>query len=148
MKLSELLNMWKVDAKIDQSKLDEESINTSILHSRYLEILSGVKITLKRERTKQKKIELQVKRWLLGKMTKEEMDELGWEYDPWKGESKPMKSEIDSHVNIQPIVIEQSNRTTELEVMHDALIDIVNNLNWRHQSIRNSIDFMRFTSGG
>ena len=147
MKIEEVLHLWKVDSRIDQSRLDEESVKTPMLHAKYLEILSGVRVKLNKEKTKLKKSELQTKRWLSGKMTKEEMDELKWEYDPWKGESKPMKSEMDAHVRVQPWIIEQTECVIELDIMHDSLVDIVSNLTWRHQSIRNAIDFMRFTSG-
>ena len=147
MKLVDLLSMWKADSHIDLTKLDEDAVKTAQCHAKYQELFTACKIRLHKHKVILNKLKLKKRRYLMGKMTQEEMDELGWEYDPWKGESKPLKSDIDSYVNIQDDVIKINGQVVELEVMHDALVDILNNLNWRHSSVRNSIDFMKFSNG-
>jgi hypothetical protein len=129
MKVEDLLLEWKKDSEINKSKLDDESIKTAMLHAKYLEIHSAVKIRYNKLRARLKDLEFEKRRWLKGTMTKEEMDDRDWDYDPWKGMSKPMKLK-------------------DTEVLLETLESIMQNIQWRHQSIKNSIDFMKFQAGG
>lgn len=90
MILDEILKMWSEDVKIDDLNLDEETTKSAKLHSKYLELFTLAKLQLKRNETEMNK--LRKNKWLYfsGKMTKEEMDKLGWQYDPFNGMSKPL----------------------------------------------------------
>ena len=46
--LKSIHDMWKEDCIINEMKLDESSRQTPILHAKYLELLSTVKLQLKR----------------------------------------------------------------------------------------------------
>ena len=65
--------MWKQDCMIDEMKLDESSRQAPILHAKYLELLSTVKLQLKRAEFSQKT--LLKKKWLYynGKMDQYEI---------------------------------------------------------------------------
>ena len=47
MKLSEIIEEWKHDAKIDNVELDRESLHIPNLHAKYLAILSEHRMKLK-----------------------------------------------------------------------------------------------------
>ena len=49
MDLNDILNMWKRDAVIDDVCLDDETIKSSKLHSKYLELFSMAKLMLKKK---------------------------------------------------------------------------------------------------
>jgi len=148
MKVEDLLLEWKKDSEINKSKLDDESIKTAMLHAKYLEIHSAVKIRYNKLRARLKDLEFEKRRWLKGTMTKEEMDDRDWDYDPWKGMSKPMKSEMDDHLFADGDVKKVVERLKDTEVLLETLESIMQNIQWRHQSIKNSIDFMKFQAGG
>jgi hypothetical protein len=148
MKVEDLLLEWKKDSEINKSKLDDESIKTAMLHAKYLEIHSAVKIRYNKLRARLKDLEFEKRRWLKGTMTKEEMDDRDWDYDPWKGMSKPMKSEMDDHLFADSDVKKVVERLKDTEVLLETLESIMQNIQWRHQSIKNSIDFMKFQAGG
>ena len=83
--LQQILEMWKTDSVIDEMNLDESSRDSAKLHGKYLEILSI-------NRMKLKKAELEFKvllkdKWMHynGKMSKEEINKKGWDYDPLNG---------------------------------------------------------------
>jgi len=148
MKVEDLLLEWKKDSEINKSKLDDESIKTAMLHAKYLEIHSAVKIRYNKLRARLKDLEFEKRRWLKGTMTKEEMDDRDWDYDPWKGMSKPMKSEMDDHLFADSVDKKVVERLKDTEVLLETLESIMQNIQWRHQSIKNSIDFMKFQAGG
>ena len=82
MNLENVLEMWKKDNVIDEMALDESSRETAKLHSKYLELYSTSKLRLKQ-------LELEFKVLLKdkfnhynGKLSQEELDEKGWNYDP------------------------------------------------------------------
>ena len=54
--LKSIHNMWKEDCVIDEMKLDETSRQTPILHAKYLELLSTVKLQLKRAEFSQREV--------------------------------------------------------------------------------------------
>jgi hypothetical protein len=94
--------MWEKDSQIDNINLDETSINSAKLHAKYLSLLSIAKLGLK-----QKQVEFDSMRkdkWLYfeGKMTKADIEERGWKYDPFDGMSKPLKTNMESLLQNRP----------------------------------------------
>lgn len=148
IKIEDILEEWDRDSRIDDNKLDIESVNTARLHAKYLQILSGVKVAIQNRKLKLEKLKHDKKVWMQGRMTKDELDRRGWKYDPFDGASKPMKGEMEAYVKTDPDVQKHIDEIERLQICQDALLDIMNNVNWRHQSIRNAIDFRKFMAGG
>ena len=80
----EVLADWAGDSKLSM-QLDEDSRNTPLLHAKYLEKLANSKLLLRRAEFTQKTLLKQ--KWLYynGKMDKEELEQTGWEQDPFNG---------------------------------------------------------------
>ncbi len=85
MDLQKILNEWKSDSQIEFNKLDVSSQETPKLHAKYLELYTTAKLKLKDSEFKQKKLLLDKKMYYEGKMSREEMDNRGWSYDPYDG---------------------------------------------------------------
>lgn len=139
--------MWKDDSVIDEINLDETSIKSAKLHAKYLELLSISKLRL---RKKEMEFDAMKKdKWLYfeGKMTKDQMDERGWKYDPFNGGTKPMKSNMDYYYKSDSDLARLQAQIDYQKTLIDTLIDIMDNIKWRHQNIRNIIDWKRFVSG-
>jgi hypothetical protein len=85
LSIEDIMNMWKKDTVIDEMHLDSAALETPKLHAKYIEILSVNKLLLKRR--EQELDSLLQKKWLWynGKMSKAQIDELGWTYDPLDG---------------------------------------------------------------
>lgn len=147
LNLEEILSMWKEDAIIDDMKLDDSARDSAKLHGKYLELLSVAKLT-KKKKDHQFKVLLKNK-WLYynGKMSKEEMDDLGWEYDPFKGLAKPLKGDMDRWYDADEHIQEMQGQIDYLDTIIDALKEILENVKWRHQNIKNIIEWRKFTSG-
>ena len=69
------------------------------------------------------------------------------DYDPWKGLAKPLKSEMDDYIMVDKDVSSLIDKLKETEIMLETLESILNNVTWRHQHIKNALDFMKFQSG-
>jgi hypothetical protein len=146
LQLDEILEMWKKDSRIDENNLDEASLNSAKLHSKYLEILSIYKLQLKKREADFKVLLKNKWLWYNGKMSKDQIDELGWEYDALNG-LKVLKGEMDYYYDSDPHIQEAQAKIEYLKTMIDTLSDIMENIKWRHQNIRNAIEWRKFTSG-
>jgi hypothetical protein len=147
MQLDQLIELWKEDSKIDDLNLDATTVKVAIMHSKYLELFSLAKLQLKQKQAKQ--VELKKDKWLYfnGKMTKEEMDKRGWKYDPFDGMTKPLKSDMDMYYETDGDLKKIAAQIEYQRVIVDTLEEIMSTLRWRHQTIRNILDWKRFTAG-
>jgi len=146
MNLENVLEMWKKDNVIDEMALDESSRATAKLHSKYLEIYSVSRLKLKQ-------LELDFKVLLRdkfnhynGKLTQDELNEKGWEYDPLNGLTV-LKSDMDKYYDSDPIIQEMQKRIAYQEELCSTLKEILDSIKWRHQTIKNMIEWRKFTSG-
>ncbi len=139
--------MWKKDSVIEQFNLDDTSRNTPALHAKYLELLSIAKLQLKKADLAQKS--LLKKKWLYynGKLTQDQIVELGWEFDPFNG-LKVLKGEMDYYYDADVDIQRSEEKILYHKTMIETLTEIVTNLNWRHQTIGNMIKWRQFEAGG
>lgn len=146
LELNEVLTMWETDCKINNMKLDDTSRDTPNLHAKYLRYLTEAKLQLKRAELKQKS--LLKEKWLYynGKMSHEELLEKGWDPDPFNG-LKVMKGEMDHYYDSDPEIQKSEELLEYWKTTRDTLIDIIDNIKWRHQTIRNMIAWRQFESG-
>ena len=144
--IENILAMWSKDCVIDDTHLDTSSRDTPMLHAKYLQLLSQAKLQLKRAEHKQKV--LLKDKWLYynGKMDQEELEEKGWDPDPFNG-LKIMKGEMEYYYDSDPEIQKSEELIAYWKILIDTLTDIVDQLKWRHQTIRNIISWRQFESG-
>ena len=145
--LNAILIMWAEDCRIDNSKLDESSRETPILHAKYLRMLSEAKLMLKKAERDQKV--LLKDKWLYynGKMDADEIESKGWAYDPFNG-LKVMKGEMDYYYDSDPEIQRSEEKIEYWKTVISSLTEIIENLKWRHQNISNIIRWKQFEAGG
>jgi hypothetical protein len=143
MNLDELKNMIKKDLEIDQTALDAESSRTPQIHNKYLVMFMDEKLKLKRMEN-----ELSVLRrnkWLYytGRMSKEELDQHGWE--PF--ELNILKNEADQMIESDSDYIKASEKVNFQQEKVSYLEDVIKIVNNRQWQIRSIIDWLKFTQG-
>lgn len=145
--LESVLAEWKEDSQISPHQLDETSRITPSLHAKYLEYLSLTKLRLKQAEFKQK--DLLKDKWMYyeGKLSQEEIKEKGWSYDPYEGHNITTKSSKEHYYETDKDIQESELKIQYLKTTIDTLTEIVNNLNWRHQTIGNMIRWRAFEAG-
>ena len=147
MTLDQVLEEWATDSQVPRNNLDEASRETPKLHAKYLALLSQTKLRLKKAEMDQKTL-LRLKwEWYNGKMPEEKIKELGWDFDPLNG-LKIMKGDMDYYYDSDKEIQESELKIQYLNTLIDTLKEIVNNLNWRHQTISNMIRWKVFEAGG
>lgn len=144
--LEKILEEWKKDAHIDPTNIDEASRLTPELHAKYLSMLSQTKLKLKQAEFKQKELMKHKWLWYNGKLSQEEVEELGWDPDPFNG-LKILKGEMEHYVEADPELVESEAKIEYLKTTIDTLKEIVENIKWRHQTIGNIIRWKQFEAG-
>ena len=147
MNLETVLEMWKKDADIPQYNLDETSRQTPTLHAKYMEFMTIARLQLKKAEMAQKT--LLKKKWLYynGKMSQEQIQLEGWDFDPFEG-LKVLKGEMDYYYDADSDIQKSEEKITYYKTYIETLTEIINVLKWRHSTIKNIIDWRRFEAGG
>jgi len=145
MNLETILEMWSEDCKITGS-LDESSRQTPMLHAKYLGILTEAKLQLKRSEMQQKT--MLKDKWLYynGKMSKEDIEQRGWQFDPFNG-LKVLKGEMDYYYDADVDIQKSEEKVQYWKTITETLTEIVDNIKWRHQTIGNMIRWRMFEAG-
>ena len=145
--IDDVLEMWESDSVIDQFKLDDTTIKLSKLHSKYLGLITKCKLT-------KKKLDMDYKtllkdKWLYynGKLSKEEIDLFGWDYDPFKGLNKPLKGDMNYYYDSDTDIQNAQAKLEYYKVYEDTLKEILDTIRWRHQSISNIIKWRSLEAG-
>tara|TARA_R110000796_G_scaffold59802_4_gene138038 strand:- start:1502 stop:1945 length:444 start_codon:yes stop_codon:yes gene_type:complete len=146
MDLQYILSEWANDSIIQRTGLDETSRATPSLHAKYLQWLAEAKLAKKRSELKQKTLLKQ--KWLYynGKMDRDTVESLGWTPDPFDG-LKVMKGEMDYYYDSDSEIQQSEEKIQYWKTVIETLTEIVNNLNWRHQTIGNIIKWKQFEAG-
>jgi hypothetical protein len=87
-------------------------------------------------------------KWLYynGKMSQEEIEATGWEFDPFNG-LKIMKGEMDYYYDSDKEIQDSELKIQYIKTLIDTLKEIVDTLRWRHQTIGNMIKWKQFEAG-
>jgi len=85
--------------------------------------------------------------WYAGKLEKDTIDGYGWEYDPYNGLAKPLKSDMDYWYDADPEIQAYQLKIEQFKIKVNTIEEILNMIKWRHTQVKNAIDFMKFTSG-
>jgi len=145
MNLNEILDEWKNDC-ILSNKLDEESKKTPTLHAKYLSYLSIAKLNLLRAENAQKILLRDKFLYYNGKLDQDSIEKNGWKYDPFDG-LKILKGDMDYYYESDTEIQQSEEKIQYYKNMIDVLKEIVDTLKWRHQNIRNIIEFRKFEAG-
>lgn len=145
--IEKILLEWQSDSVINDNKLDQTSVNTAKLHAKYLQWLSLAKLQLKKAQINQKS--LLKDKWLYynGKMSQDQIESRGWDYDPFDG-LKVMKGDMDYYYNSDKDIQKTEEKIAYFKTLVETLQEIVETLRWRHQTIGNIIRWKQFEAGG
>ena len=138
--------MWKSDCPIDDIELDASSLEVPKLHAKYSELLSDKKLEVIRFERQMKELNKDKWLWYGGKMSKDKIEENNWDYDPFGGLTV-LKSDYDKFTGADKEIQDLNDKLEYLRVTVDSLSDIVSQITWRHQTIKNIIEWRKFMAG-
>jgi phosphoglycerate-specific signal transduction histidine kinase len=140
MKLSEIQDMWTKDAKVNELDLGKSSIQIAELHAKYLNILSNTKLQLRKCEGDYLRLRRTKFKYYRGEMTREELEELGW--NQFQG-LKPLKNEVEDIVNCDEDIIRCVDKVEYMKAMLYQLEQIIRSLNGRGWEIKNAIEWTK-----
>jgi len=139
--LDKIQEMWEKDAKMDPANLHTESLNIPVLHSKYYEIYNNIYLLRKKAEQQRKNIRHERYEYFSGKADPEVYVENPF---PKKIRDKDtMQKYLDADEKLSGVSLKIDYYETMLRYLEEILKQITN----RTYQIKNSIEFMRFTSG-
>ena len=141
MNLDELKSSVKADMKIDPTLLDSESLNTPVLHGKYMTILLDRGIHLKRLLSRQKMLRKELFEYYSGKAPDEVYKRKG------DFNMRLLKTQIGDYIESDPEWVElqtEIDTTEEVVKFVEGVMKMINN---RGFAIKNAIDWRRFSAG-
>ena len=145
--LESTLEEWQTDCKIDEHNLVRSTVEIAKLHAKYLQVLSINKLQLKKAKMKQQTLLLEKWKYYNGKLSQDEIESHGWEYDPFNG-IKVIKGDMNRYYDADINIQKSEEKIAYYKTFVETLTEIVENLKWKHQSIGNIIKWKQFETGG
>lgn len=145
--LEDIINIWKVDCKVDLSRLEDVSADSSKLHAKYLEIYAQNNLDIREKELIHDLLWHEKRLWLDGKLTPQQLLDKEWKPDPFNGIKKPMKSEIGDWLKTDSDIQKSSRELAEFNTKKEVLREILSQIQWRHTHIKNILDSRKFESG-
>ena len=146
MNLEQIKEQWNNDCEIDDIELDKASLVVPKLHAKYQDLLTSKILLSKQYEFKYNELLRDKWLWYTGKMDEDRRKELGWDVDPLNGVSV-MKADMHYFFNADKELSEMKARQELLKVTINYIKECMTNITWRHQTIRNTIDWRKFMSG-
>ena len=146
MNLEELRKEWSKDCEIDDIELDKSSLEVPKLHAKYQEFLTDNILVLKNLEFQYNTLLKNKWLWYNGKMSEQQIKELGWEDDPFDG-LKVMKNDMQVWYNADQDLQRMSGKVEYQKIIINLLKECMQNITWRHQTIKNTIDWRKFMAG-
>jgi hypothetical protein len=140
MDLEQIQELAEKDLKINDTELDLESLKTPQLHNKYMKHLTKFKLLLTRAEDDLRTIRL-----------------FKWEYytgksDPQVYQQKPfnlkiLKQDVDKYIEADEEIQKATQKVKYLETVVDFLDRTIRQISNRTFTIKNAIDWRKFTSG-
>lgn len=143
MKFEDLQKEWDKDCKIDRTDLTAESLNTPSLISKYYKHYIRERFLLKKLETDLSILTLEKREFYTQGPTKEQLAK-GWNMPP-KG--MILKNEVDHYLQADKEIVQMTLKVFGQKQKVEFLQAIIDDLNRRSFTIKNAIDFLKFTNG-
>ena len=139
--LEGIQEMWKKDSNIDPDNLHTESLNIPVLHAKYFEMFNTILLLRKKAEQQRKNIRHERYEYYSGKADPEV-----YVINPFPKKIRDkdtMQKYLDADERLSTVSLKIEYYDTMLKYIEEILKQITN----RTYQIKNSIEFMRFTSG-
>lgn len=143
MKLTEIQDMWALDAKVDRTELGEESLRIPQLHSKYYNLFSNERMSLRQAESAYKELFKLKFEYYNGTISEEDLRNNGWE--PFM--LRVLKSDINVYIQADPDLGKLQMKIDLQQEKVDFLESIIKNLPARGYQIKAALDWEKFKVG-
>ena len=141
MDLETIQNMWQKDSKMDPDNLHTESLNIPILHAKYYDLYNNITLLRKKADQQRKNIRHERYEYFSGKADPEVYID-----NPFPKKIRD-KETMQKYMDADEKLSSVSLKIEYYDVMLRYIEEILKQINNRTYQIKNSIEFMRFSSG-
>ena len=143
MLFDDIKKMAETDLKFNETELDTESLRIPQLHGKYLNMLYDEKLVLRKWRNDLSSL-LKLKwEYYTGKMSEEQLKELGWK--PF--ELRILKQDVELYIESDTEIIQKKDRVFVQEEKVNYLESIIKMISNRQYHIRDAITWRKFING-
>jgi len=139
--LPTIQKMWEDDSKIDIDNLHTESLNIPILHSKYYDLYNNLMLLRKKAEQQKKNIRHERYEYYSGKADPDVYIE-----NPFPKKIRD-KDTMQKYLDADEKLSNVNMKIEYYDVMLKYIEEILKQISNRTYQIKNSIDFMRFSSG-
>tara|TARA_B100001113_G_C20781464_1_gene479705 strand:- start:141 stop:569 length:429 start_codon:yes stop_codon:yes gene_type:complete len=140
MTLEELQEIADKDLKINDSELDLESIKTPQIHNKYMKHLTKFKLMLSKAEAEYNIVKKQKWEYYTGKAPATVYAEKPFNL-------KLLRQDLDKYIDSDEAVIQAKQKVDYLQTVVDFLDRTIKQISNRTFTIKNAIDWKKFTSG-
>ena len=140
MDLEKLQELADLDLKINDTELDLESLKTPQLHNKYLKHLSKFKLLLSRAEADLYTTKKNLWEYYTGKADPEVYKQKPFQF-------KLLRQDVDQYVQADEEYIRAKQKVDYLQTTVDFLDRTIRQITNRTFTIKNAIDWRKFTSG-
>lgn len=141
--LDGLMKEWSSDTSIDATSMEKETLKISYLHSKYLNIRAHHNILLRKMETDYKLLKGLREDYYHGRLTKEELDERGWEQCQLRLSNPEVSRKLDTDSELNRLLLKRIAHE-EIVSYCDMVLKSLNNRTW---DLGNFIKYQQLTSG-
>lgn len=143
MRLEEIQNLWDVDSQIDRSELGDESLRIVKMHAKYFKIYSQERLLLRKMESDLKELYRDKYEWYNGNISKELLEQRGWEPNPLK----ILRTDVAMYISA-----DEGMRTASLrvELQNEKVLfleSIIKSLSTLGYNLKNAIEWAKFQNG-
>lgn len=142
--LEQVIDEWKADAYIDNTKIGDELMRSPNLHSKYLEFYVFFKGKLTITESKFRKLKWQKEKYWRGEMTKEELEEFGW--SQWQ-RLKPTGSDLSRMFDSDRDLTDLEEKVNYFKTAVSTLEYILKQIQGRDYSIKTLYEYQKYVAG-
>lgn len=143
MKLEEIQNLWDADSQIDRSELGDESLRIVKMHAKYFKIYSQERLLLRKMESDLKELYRDKYEWYNGNISKELLEQRGWEPNPLK----ILRTDVAMYISADEVMRTASLR---VELQNEKVLfleSIIKSLSTLGFNIKNAIEWSKFQNG-
>jgi Recombination, repair and ssDNA binding protein UvsY len=143
MKLEEIQNLWDADSQIDRSELGDESLRIVKMHAKYFKIYSQERLLLRKMESDLKELYRDKYEWYNGNISKELLEQRGWEPNPLK----ILRTDVAMYISADEVMRTASLR---VELQNEKVLfleSIIKSLSTLGYNIKNAIEWSKFQNG-
>ena len=143
MTLDEIREQWETDCSIDDLHPDKASATSPSLHAKYLGELMNYRLKLTKTQFEFSQLRAKKSKYFRGEMTREELEENGWEQWQYKTLKSEIESLLDADTQTQTILA----RVEYLRSVIYYLESVLGEIKSRSFHVKNIITWTQFRAG-